>query len=527
MDILSNEYAVFFLIVALGLILGNIKIKGISLESSGVIFVALAFGHYGFKTPELLQNIGLVLFIYSVGIAAGPGFFKSLKEQGLNFIFLAAIIVFSGGIVTLGLSFLTNTDVKLAVGLFTGAMTSTPGLAAAIDASKSPLASIGYGIAYPFGVLGVIIFVRLINKFVKVDISDSEKEYELSLKKENPDIFNRNFKVTNPNIFGKAIGELDIRTMTGTNISRVFHNSITITPNASTPLNEGDIVKAVGSVSDLEKVRILIGEETDIKIPLSKDYIVKSILVSNSKISNKTFSDLHLFANYEATATCIRRAGIDITPKASTKIQLGDKVMIACPKNNLKEIESFFGHHGRSMQLDLLPIAIGIILGILIGQIKIPIGKAVFSLGVTGGVLLSSLLLSKLGRTGPLLWNVAGEVNQFLRKIGLVFFLVGVGTNAGEHLIETLQKNGIELFLLGAVITIIPMILALYFSKYVLKMNFLLFLGALTGGMTSTPALSALEPMTDSEAPKIGYATIYPFALVFMIIVSQIICLFA
>jgi len=526
MDLLANEYAVFFLIVALGLILGNIKIRGISLESSGVIFVALAFGHYGFKTPQLLQNIGLVLFIYSVGIAAGPGFFKSFKEQGLQFIALAAVIVFSAGGLALGLAKLTNIDTRLAVGLFTGALTSTPGLATAIEASKSPLASIGYGISYPFGVLGVILFVRLINKVVRINIADSEKEYESGLKAENPNIFNKNYKVTNPNIFNKTLGDLQIRAMTDTNISRVFHNGVTSTPLPSTILHEGDIIKAVGSLDGLDKVKILIGEETDIKIPLSKDYTVTSILVSNSQIANKTLADIQLFANHEATATRIRRAGIDITPKATTKLQLGDKVMIACPKSNLEEVELLFGHTSRPFQLDLLPISIGIILGLILGQITIPIAGLNISLGVTGGVLFSSLLLSKIGRTGPILWNIAGEVNAFLRKIGLVFFLVGVGTNAGEQLYSTISNNGIELFYLGAIITVVPMIIAAIFARLVLKMNFLLFLGALTGGMTSTPALSAIDSMTESEAPKIGYATIYPFALVFMIICSQILCLF-
>ncbi len=526
MDLLHNEFAVFFLIVALGLILGGIKIKGISLESSGVIFVALIFGHYGHKTPELLQNIGLVLFIYSVGIAAGPGFFKSFKEQGLHFILLAAIIVFSGGAITLLLGKLTGTDMRLMVGLFTGALTSTPGLATAIDASKSTLASIGYGIAYPFGVLGVIIFVRIINKIVRVDLNSSKAEYDESLKKDNPNLFNKNYKVTNPNIFGKAIGELKIRSMTNCNISRVYHNGITTTPTSETVLHEGDIIKAVGSLDGLEKVKLLIGEETDVKIPLSKDYLIKTVLVSNPKISGKTFAEIGLFANYETTATCIRRAGIDITPKASTKLQLGDKVTIALPKANLRQVENLFGHTRQQFQLDFLPIAIGIILGLIIGQIKIPIMGLNFSLGVTGGVLLSSLVLARIGRTGPILWNIAGEVNQFLRKIGLVFFLVGVGTNAGEHLVETILNNGFMLFYLGAIVTILPMIIALIYARIVLKMNFLLFLGALSGGMTSTPALSAIDSMTDSEAPKIGYATIYPFALVFMIISSQLLCLF-
>ena len=526
MELLTNQYAVFFLIIALGLILGNIKIKGISLESSGVIFIALVFGHFGFKTPEFLQNLGLILFIYSVGIAAGPGFFKSFKEQGMKYFWLAGIIVVSAASLSFVYAKVTGTDIRLMTGIFTGALTSTPGLAAAIEATHSPLASIGYGIAYPFGVIGIIIFVRIIDKVVKVDLKASEKEYSNSLKKENPQIFNKNFIVSNPNVFGKTIGELKVRTMTNTNISRVFHDSAAIAPNSLTKIFSGDIIKAVGSEEGLEKIGLLIGEETDIKIPLNADYTVKSILVTNILISNKSFSDINLFENYDATATCIRRAGIDITPKASTRIQLGDKVMIACPKNSLKDIESIFGHKGKAIQLDLLPISLGIIAGVLIGQIKIPLFGISLSLGVTGGVLFASLLLSKIGRTGPLVWNTSGDVNQFLRKIGLVFFLVGVGTNAGGSLYSTLLSNGILLVLVGISVTMLTMIIALLFGKYIFKMNFLLFLGALTGGMTSTPALSALDSMTDSESVKIGYATIYPFALVFKIICVKLLCLF-
>ncbi|MFA8344143.1 MAG: aspartate:alanine exchanger family transporter, partial [Rhodothermaceae bacterium] len=422
------------------------------------------------------------------------------------------------------LGYLFDIDLKLIAGIFTGALTSTPGLAAAIESTGSTLASIGFGIAYPFGVLGVILFVRLAPKMFNIKIGKEEEKYNQSVKADFPEVFNKNFCVENQNVFGKKLGELKLRSITGCNISRISQSGTAFTPGESTVLNKGDIIKAVGTADGLDKIKLLIGNETETRIPLSRRFIIKDLLVSNKEIVNKSLSELALHASYDATAARIRRAGIDIPPKASTRLQLGDKVRVACTEQNLEAVTKLFGDSADKLsQLDLLPITIGVILGILIGQISLPIFGMDFKLGLTGGVLMAALILSKIGRTGPLVWNVSGTINQFLRKIGLVFFLVSVGTNAGGKLLETISANGPELLVVGAVITIVPMVLALLVGRVFLKMNYLTLLGGLTGGMTSTPALSAIEPVTDSDAPKIGYATVYPFALVFVIIVSQVI----
>ncbi len=521
-----NQYFVFFLIIALGLALGNVKVKGVSLDVSAVIFVALLFGHLGYKSPAVLQKIGLILFIYSVGIQAGPGFFKSFKKQGVQFIALAFIVVFSGALVSYLGSIILGIDKNLIVGIYTGAMTSTPGLAAAIESTNSPLASIGYGVAYPFGVIGVILFVKFIPKLLKINLKSEEENYNKSLKQSYPEIFHKNFVVQNPNVFNKTIGELKIRSMSCANISRVFHNGNTITPNSKTVLHEGDILKAVGTNEALAKIKLLIGEETCREIPLNKEYEIRTLLITNKNIVNKTLGELNLFIKYDATATWIRRSGIQLAPKSTTHLQLGDRVMVACTKEKMKGVAKLFGDNRSSLsQLDMLPIAIGIIVGILLGQIKVPILGYEFGFGMTGGILIAALLLSKIGRTGPIIWNVSGSVNQFLRKIGLVFFLVSVGTNAGVKFYDTFINNGAELFVAGVFITIIPMAVATIFIKYFSKMNFLIFLGGLTGSMTSTPALSVLEDVTDSDSTKIAYATVYPFALVFIILCSQLLSL--
>jgi len=523
MELLKNEYVAFFIIVALGILLGKIKVKGISLDVSAIIFVALLFGHFGVVMPDIFQKIGLIFFIYSVGIQAGPGFFESFKKDGIKLISIAGITVISGATISLLMAYFMDIDYKLVVGLYTGALTSTPGLAAAIESTQSTLASIGYGIAYPVGVLAVIIFVKVSPKLFKVDMKKEEKSYEDEVKADFPEITHRNFVVENKNIFGKTLGELKIRTMTKTNISRILHNGEAFTPTAKTALFEGDVVKAVGTNSDLNKVKLLIGQESSTQIPLSKHYMIQTILVTNEKIINKSLGEIGLFEQYNATAVSIRRAGIDITPRATSKLRFGDKITVACGDQAVEAVKKLFGDNRKKLSdLDFLPVSIGIIIGVLIGKLSIPIFGFTFSLGLTGGVLLAAIILSRIGKTGNMLWNVSGSSNQLLRKLGLIFFLVAVGTDAGGHLMETLRTGGISYFAAGAIITIFPMLLTMFIGHYLLKINFLVLLGALTGAMTSTPALSAVEPMTDSNGPKIAYAAVYPFALVLIIICSQI-----
>ncbi len=267
MEVFLNPYVAFFLIIAIGIAIGNISIKGISLDSSAVIFVAFVFGHFGVKMPNIVQKIGLIFFIYSVGIQAGPGFFESFKKHGVSLITLAAITIITAAILTVTFSMGLGIPIDIAVGLFTGALTSTPGLAAAIESTHSTVSSIGYGLAYPFGVLGVILFIKIANKLFNIDIQKEEIDYMNEISSDFPKIINRNFVIENPNIFNKSIGELKIRSMTKTNISRVMQDGNTFTPNSSTILHKGNVIKAVGTEEDLQKIKLLIGNETDEKIP--------------------------------------------------------------------------------------------------------------------------------------------------------------------------------------------------------------------------------------------------------------------
>ncbi|MGM0565421.1 MAG: aspartate:alanine exchanger family transporter [Bacteroidota bacterium] len=523
MGLFNEAYFVLFIVIMLGLLLGHVRIKGISLDVSAIIFAALFLGHLGYEVPSVFQETGLILFIYSVGIQAGPGFFESFKKQGYQLLSIAIIVVVSGIALTLALAYAFHTPFNLAAGLFNGALTSTPGLAAAVEATGSEEASIGYGIAYLFGTVGVIVLSTIMHRIFNINLKKEEQAYEDELHRDYPVLINKNYVVENPRIFGKSMREMRLRSVTGTNISRVLHNGEAFTPNAETILHEGDIVKAVGTEENLNNMELLVGRHTEKQIPLSKKYVVRRILVSNKDVVNKSLGELGIFASYNATATSIRRSGIDITPNPSSRLRYGDKVMVAASDNTMKKLSDLLGDsRSQLIELDFLPVSIGIILGILLGSITLPLGGANLSLGLTGGVLISALVLSKIGRTGPLLWNVAGESNQLIRKIGLIFFLAAVGTKAGANFIETVSNNGLQLLLFGAIVTLVPMFLAVVYGRYVLKMNFLTLIGGLVGAMTSTPALSALEPLTKSNAPQVAYATVYPFALVLLIIVNQL-----
>lgn len=527
MELLSNSYFALFLIVALGFILGRIKVFGLSLDVSAVIFVALVFGHYGVVVPKDFQYLGLVLFIFTIGIQAGPGFFESFKKEGRQLAFFASLLIVVAALITSFIIFVFHLDTNIAVGLLTGSLTSTPGLAAAIDYTGSPLASIGYGVGYPFGVIGVILFIRFLPKMLRVSVKKSEDDYASKLRQEFPEVVKRNFVVENENVVEKSIGELRIRFMTKAVVSRVVHEGKAITPTPELVLHKGDLIKAVGTEEALRNVELLIGPVTEKEIPLNPKYDVRSVLLTNKEVVNKTIGQLNLLHTYSATITRIRRSGINISPSPNSKLQFGDKLVIASSKANMEMVAKIFGNDQKRLSdTDILPVALGIILGVLVGKVSVNLGSFSFSAGLTGGVLIVALILSRIGKTGPVLWTMTGAANQLIRQFGLILFLAAVGTGAGEKIVSTFDEYGIELFLYGVAITILPMFVAGLAGKWIFKMNILTLMGALSGSMTSTPGLAAADSMTDTNAHSIAYATVYPVAMVLLIVFVQLITMF-
>ncbi|MCD8260366.1 MAG: transporter [Bacteroides sp.] len=524
-DLLQSSYFALFLIVALGFILGRINFKSISLDVSAVIFIAMLFGHFGVIIPKELGNFGLVLFIFTIGIQAGPGFFDSFRSKGKVLLLITFLIIGSACLTALGLKFWFNIDTPSIVGLVAGALTSTPGLAVAIDSTNSPMASIAYGIAYPFGVIGVILFVKLLPKILRVDLKKEAQRLEAERIGKFPTLSTENFRITNKNVFGMTLAQLNVRNMTGGVISRVKHNGEVVIPNAQTQLQENDVVKAVGSESSLKQISVLLGEETQEDIPLNTTQVIESLLVTNKKAVNQTLGYLNLQANFGCTVTRVRRSGIDIAPDPGLALKFGDKLVVVGEEEGVKAIGKYFGNDERKLSdTDFFPIAMGIVLGVLFGKINISFSDSFsFSPGLTGGILIVALILSAIGKTGSIMWSMSGSANQLLRQLGLLLFLAEVGTSAGRTLVATFQESRLLLFGVGSAITIIPMVIAVLVGYFVFKISILDLLGTITGGMTSTPGLAAADSMTGSNIPSVAYATVYPVAMVFLIVFIQMI----
>ena len=299
-DLLKSSYFSLFLIVALGFMLGRIKIKGLSLDVSAVIFIALLFGHFGVIIPKELGNFGLVLFIFTIGIQAGPGFFDSFRSKGKTLIILTVLIILSAGLTAVGLKYAFDIDTPSVVGLIAGALTSTPGLAVAIDSTNSPLASIAYGIAYPFGVIGVILFVKLLPKIMHVDLDKEARRLEAERRGSFPELGTCIFRVTNRAVFGRTLAQINARAMTGAVVSRVKHEEKILMPTAGTLLQEGDYVQAVGSEESLQQFAVLVGERREGELPLDHTQEIESLLLTKKDMINKQLGDLNLQRNFSS-----------------------------------------------------------------------------------------------------------------------------------------------------------------------------------------------------------------------------------
>ncbi len=480
-------------------------------------------GHSGIILPPDLKIMGLLFFIYAIGIQAGPKFFTFFKKEGLQFNLLAIIIVSAGAVVaSLGVIFL-KIKKEIAIGLFAGALTSTPGLASAQEATGSPLTSIGYGLAYPFGVIGVILFVKLLPTILKVDLEEearleSERQEENKIK-----IYFSHIEVINPAIIGKSLGKIRLLETTGCVISRLKRDNKVFVPKVDTELQKDDLLRVVGDPETLEQATMLLGKKSKKKIP-QRSLDTQSFIVTNKSLIGKPLRELEISSKYEANVTRIRRAGIDIPAEVGQKIEWGDRVVVVGEKKIMEELKDYLGDDiKKAEEGNIYSIILGIVVGFLFGLIPFSIGNVIsLKFGLTGGVLLSGLLLSNKGHIGPIIFRPPTNIINFLREIGLVFFLSVVGCKAGSTIVKVIQEHGVILFFWGTLITITPMITVLLINKKFFKVNLLQLAGALTGGMTSTPGLAVASSMIDSSVPMVTYAAVYPVAMITMMFWTKI-----
>lgn len=540
--LIDNPLFTLFLIAAIGYPLGHLKIKGSSLGVAAVLFVGLAVGALdpNLKLPENFSQLGLVLFVYTIGLASGPGFFASLRRKGLRdnlFILLMLVMAF---VLTLFVYSLLNLKPTVAAGMFSGSLTNTPALASVIDLLRNNAVGqanleqllaepvIGYSVTYPMGVIGVILAIVLMQRLFKVDYAREAESLHIS--EVGRTLQNRTIRITRPEATQKTIGQLI--TQQGWNVvfGRFQHQErLSVIASGDNRFEVGDLVSVVGTAESLDAVTAYLGEETGEHLELDRSELdFRRVFVSESNMIGRPLRELQLPQRYGALITRVRRGDVDILPHADSILQLGDRVRVVAPRDRMEDVSKFFGDSYRALsEIDFLTFSIGLALGLLLGQVPIVLpGGVIFKVGIAGGPLLVAMILGKFGRTGPLVWTLPYSANLTLRQVGLVLFLASVGTRSGYAFVNTLtQGNGVVIFFAGAFVTFVTATITLWIGYKLLKIPLGIVTGMLAGLQTQPAVLGFATAQTGNDLPNIGYTAVYPTATIGKIVLAQLIIL--
>jgi putative transport protein len=529
MTLLHNQIFLLLLIIILGELLGKLRLWNLSLGPSAIIFVALAFGHYGVTLPAGVQTIGLAMFIYAVGLQAGPGFASSFRSHGLAMALTVIAMALTGTLVTLACCRLFGFDAGTGAGLLSGAMTSTPSLAAAVEVVGHAKAPAAYGVTYGFGVIGVALAIKLLPRLLRIDLRKEEQGLARELAETNPPITFHHIEVNNPNLFGKRIDQIFLREIAPVTITRLLRQGAAepVLVSADTELQAGDHLRVVGRLADLQKVELFIGKPVDGEIAFERMLTKKSIVVSKRRFVGTTLGYFNFRETFNVQVARITRSGIDLVPDSHTRLHLGDVLHAVGDERALRNISRMLGNDLKATyDISLLPILVGLLFGLLLGRLTLPLPLVgPLTLGTTGGTLLAGLLLGARYQTGPLIWDVPAAGNRLIRDLGLALFMAAVGTSAGVSFVATLQEHGLALLFSGVLVTLLPVAIGAALGLWLLRVRFLRLLGVLVGGMTSASGLAAAGTLSSTTYAPAAYATVYPVALIGKILAVKILLL--
>lgn len=542
---ISILYAV---VIAVGILLGKIKIGGISLGVTFVLFAGIVAGHIGFTAPvnilSFIQDFGLILFVFCIGLQVGPGFFESFKKGGVTLNLLSTTTVVLNVAVMFACYYIffdTNdkTNLPMMVGTLYGAVTNTPGLGVANEALESvwntttngtmPQIASGYACAYPLGVLGIIGATIAVRFITRTRLADEEEEAENPHAKPHQ----MHLKVDNTYLAGRTVAQINEFLNRDVVFSRLFHDGKYTIPISKDKFEMGDEVLVVCAEADAEAIQAFIGPEVD--TPWEEDesnqpLVSRRIVVTNSSMNGKTLGKMHFSSVYGVTVTRISRQGMDVFASRNYRFQVGDKILVVGPEDNVNRISELMGNSVKRLDTpNIATIFIGIIIGILFGSIPfaIPGMPVPLKLGIAGGPLIIAILIGRFGHRMKLNTYTTTSANMMLREIGLVLFLASVGVKAGAHFWETVvQGDGLMYVFTGFLITIIPILIVGVIARLKFKFNYFTIMGMIAGTCTDPPALAYANSVCSREAPAIGYSTVYPLSMFLRIFTAQLIVLF-
>lgn len=550
-DSIAHIALLYSIVIAVGILLGKIKIGGISLGVTFVLFAGIVAGHIGFTAPvnilSFIQDFGLILFVFCIGLQVGPGFFESFKKGGVTLNLLSTTTVLLNVVVMFACYFIffdTNdkTNLPMMVGTLYGAVTNTPGLGAANEALESvwadkstlPQIASGYACAYPLGVLGIIGATIAIRFITGTKLADEEEELrEAEAEDPHAKPHQMHLKVNNTYLAGRTVEQINEFLNRDVVFSRLMHEGKVSIPSSQDVLEMGDEVLVVCAEADAEAIQAFIGPEIEMaweEEDSNQPMISRRIVVTNSSMNGKTLGKMHFSSVYGVTVTRISRQGMDVFASRNYRFQVGDKILVVGPKDNVSRIAEMMGNSVKRLDHpNIATIFIGIIVGILFGSIPfaIPGMPVPMKLGIAGGPLIIAILIGRFGHRMKLNTYTTTSANMMLREIGLVLFLASVGIKAGDNFWHTVvQGDGLLYVATGFIITIVPILIVGVIARLKFKFNYFTLMGMIAGTCTDPPALAYANSICSREAPAIGYSTVYPLSMFLRIFTAQLIVLF-
>lgn len=532
------------LVSVIGLWLGHIKIRGVSLGIGGVLFGGILVSHFanqfGIKldahTLHFIQEFGLILFVYTIGIQVGPAFFSSLRQSGLKLNGFALMIVALSGLLVIVLHKLFDVPLPVILGIFSGAVTNTPSLGAGQQilaelGADTSVMGMGYAIAYPFGIVGILLSMWLIRVVLSISIDKESDLFEQQNNRQKSGLSTLNVRITNPNINGLPLNQLPDFDLHEVAYSRLKRGETLVVPKVEMPLQIGDILHLVGEKAALHKMQLILGETVEVSLSTKgTDYRSERAVVTNEKVFGKQIRQLMIKGKYEVVISRISRAGVELVANGEMTLQFGDILTLVGRKEDIDTVMAIIGNAQQKLQqVQMLPIFIGIGLGVLLGSIPIylPGFPVALKLGLAGGPLVVALLLARIGSIGKLYWFMPPSANLALREIGIVLFLAVVGWKAGGNFLNTLlSQDGIKWIAFGAIITAVPLLITGFIARIYGKLNYLTLCGLLAGSMTDPPALAFANALKEnSGAAALSYATVYPLVMFCRIILPQLLAI--